>query len=154
MNFQYQTCDFSIHVPVNLSTYLQSPLPIEMSTSSCSFQTKCGYNQTRQSYLELSTLTTTMLRLETSFCRTSYSPVDPTTSEAEGKVNSCLHGLLVIPYRLAILESWKATGCNSLSCVQNGLSKIWGSDHKCFRRACVPHKIYYKMYRNNKTQIR
>lgn len=45
MNFQYQTCDFPIHVPVNLSTHLQSPLPIELSKSSCSFQTKFGYKQ-------------------------------------------------------------------------------------------------------------
>jgi hypothetical protein len=45
MNFQYQTCDFPVHMPVNLSTHLHSPLPIELSKSPCSFQTKFGYKQ-------------------------------------------------------------------------------------------------------------
>lgn len=122
-------------------------------------------SKTCQSYLALSTLTTTMLRLETSCCCTSYSPVVPTTSEAEGKVNLCLRGLLVILYRSAILESWKATGCNSQSCVQNGsessdfrLSKIWGLIGNLSERhvyhITTQNKIYCQMYRNNKTQIR
>lgn len=93
-NFQYWTRDFPAVTFANWTVKIALSKPNLVTSKTC------------QLYLALSVLTTTISRLETSFYRTSNNPVEPTTSEAEREVTSCLHGLLVVPYRSAILGSW------------------------------------------------